>query len=307
AEDDDDYVCGLDQVSGFNVLDINPVEESLEKEGISLTIKREDSALKGLRALSGVFGVQSIRSGSHPYASGYEAAIFDLGETKKFAGQLYNYLDTSSTETSIGEGATASEGGLAIGKDAMAGVNSVALGAEARAEAPESVALGFGSQTRPRKHARGWDPRINGSNSNDNNPWWMSSWGEVSIGNVNAGKTRQLTGVAAGWKDTDAVNVAQLKALKKWAEESFSGEEITYDEGSKVIRIGSKRSGDKIDIKNSDGQDRVLAGVKDGEVSKGSVDAINGSQLWKTNQTVAGLNVTLNDLGKNLTNYLGGG
>ena len=42
---------------------------------------------------------------------------------------------------------------------------------------------------------------------------WISTNGAVSIGNEATGITRQLTGVAAGTKDTDAVNVAQLKAL----------------------------------------------------------------------------------------------
>ena len=42
---------------------------------------------------------------------------------------------------------------------------------------------------------------------------WISTNGAVSIGNEATGITRQLTGVAAGTQDTDAVNVAQLKAL----------------------------------------------------------------------------------------------
>ncbi|BBL52875.1 variable outer membrane protein A [Bartonella quintana] len=306
AEDGDGYVCGLDQVSGSDALDINQVGESSEKEGIALTVKREDSALKG--PFSRVSGVHSVRSSSHPYTLGYEAAIFDLAETKKVAGQPYNYYDQNSMWTAIGKGARAEgEGALAIGENAFATINAVALGAEAKAYVRASVALGSSSAARWRENPRGWDPRINDSNPSDNNPWWVSSLGEVSIGDVKNGKTRHIAGVAAGWKDTDAVNVAQLKALREWASELTGPGEIEYDEGSKLIRIGSKRSGDKIDIKNSDGQDRVLAGVKNGEVSQGSVEAINGHQLWETNQTVAGLNGTLNNLGKNLTNYLGGG
>ena len=42
---------------------------------------------------------------------------------------------------------------------------------------------------------------------------WTSRKGAVSIGNDKKGQTRQLIGVAAGSEDTDAVNVAQLKAL----------------------------------------------------------------------------------------------
>ena len=42
---------------------------------------------------------------------------------------------------------------------------------------------------------------------------WVSGQGAVSIGDEREGFTRQLTGLAAGTKDTDAVNVAQLKSL----------------------------------------------------------------------------------------------
>lgn len=50
------------------------------------------------------------------------------------------------------------------------------------------------------------------ANYNDGNTW-RSSAGAVSVGNSDLGITRQITNVAAGSEDTDAVNVAQLKAL----------------------------------------------------------------------------------------------
>ena len=52
----------------------------------------------------------------------------------------------------------------------------------------------------------------------------------VSVGNANA--TRQITGVAAGTKDTDAVNVAQLKAAAKNITDSFT-DTNTYTTGGK--------------------------------------------------------------------------
>ncbi|MUP59888.1 S-layer protein, partial [Veillonellaceae bacterium M2-4] len=44
---------------------------------------------------------------------------------------------------------------------------------------------------------------------------WKSNLGAFSVGNDVKGVSRQITGVAAGSEDTDAVNVAQLKALEK--------------------------------------------------------------------------------------------
>ena len=49
---------------------------------------------------------------------------------------------------------------------------------------------------------------------------YQSSDAAISIGNSERGTTRQITGVAAGTEDTDAVNVAQLKALKESTEEN---------------------------------------------------------------------------------------
>ncbi|WP_073507846.1 YadA-like family protein [Streptobacillus notomytis] len=53
---------------------------------------------------------------------------------------------------------------------------------------------------------------------------WEATYGEVSIGYVENGITRQITGLAAGKEDTDAVNVAQLKSLHK----KFEEENKTY-------------------------------------------------------------------------------
>ena len=47
---------------------------------------------------------------------------------------------------------------------------------------------------------------------------WQSNYGAVSVGNAEVGVTRQITGVAAGTDDTDAVNVAQIKAITKQME-----------------------------------------------------------------------------------------
>ena len=52
---------------------------------------------------------------------------------------------------------------------------------------------------------------------------WQSTDGAVSVGNAEVGVTRQITGVAAGKDDTDAVNVAQLKKLASNVNEQMTG------------------------------------------------------------------------------------
>ena len=76
---------------------------------------------------------------------------------------------------------------------------------------------------------------------------WTSRRGAVSIGNDKTGFTRQLTGLAAGSEDTDAVNVAQLKALNtkvdKGAIHYFSVKSAATGAGSNYNNDGAKKDG----------------------------------------------------------------
>ena len=79
------------------------------------------------------------------------------------------------------------------------------------------------------------------SNYNDANTW-RSSAGAVSVGNSDLGITRQITNVAAGSEDTDAVNVAQLKALAAAPVlfyNSGSGNGANFNIGTPLTQLGS--------------------------------------------------------------------
>uniref|UniRef100_UPI0035CF5F0B Vomp family autotransporter n=1 Tax=Bartonella sp. CB15SXKL TaxID=3243512 RepID=UPI0035CF5F0B len=62
---------------------------------------------------------------------------------------------------------------------------------------------------------------------------------------------------------------------------------VKQDEKTHVISIGGEKGGTSINIANTDGTKRTLSGVHDGTVSKTSSDAVNGSQLYSMNKTVA--------------------
>lgn len=59
----------------------------------------------------------------------------------------------------------------------------------------------------------GYDPSTKAASA-DTSAAWRSTVSAASVGDKAKGYTRQITGVAAGTQDTDAVNVAQLKALE---------------------------------------------------------------------------------------------
>ncbi|KXB88766.1 Hep/Hag repeat protein, partial [Veillonellaceae bacterium DNF00626] len=79
---------------------------------------------------------------------------------------------------------------------------------------------------------------------------WVSVQGAVAVGNEETGMTRQITGVAAGSEDTDAVNVAQLKALNNKIEQNKTNpvKYISINSGNK-----EKKPADDSDNSKNDG------------------------------------------------------
>lgn len=90
--------------------------------------------------------------------------------------------------------------------------NAVAIGHNTDVSTEGGVALGSGSKATVAAGAVGYDILTNAP-STDTSATWKSTASAVSIGDVANGVTRQITSVAAGTNDTDAVNVAQLKRL----------------------------------------------------------------------------------------------
>ena len=86
---------------------------------------------------------------------------------------------------------------------------TVILGYKSNATVDGGVAIGSGSLANIGAGVFGWDPGTNKASTTDS-PIWKSSWAALSVGDTT--HTRQITNVAAGYNDTDAVNVAQLKA-----------------------------------------------------------------------------------------------
>ena len=91
--------------------------------------------------------------------------------------------------------------------------DTVILGHNANATIDGGVAIGAGSVAVIDKGADGYDP-ANGDHQTDTTGTWKSKAAAVSVGDASKNLTRQITNVAAGKEDTDAVNVAQLKSAQ---------------------------------------------------------------------------------------------
>ena len=126
---------------------------------------------------------------------------------------LGNYLTVKGEEAvAVGTNASATaDWAIAMGKNSKAEKETaMAFGYDSHAKANHGVALGAWSVADTAAGASGYDPSTQAA-STDTSAAWKSTLGAVSVGDKTGGYTRQITNVAAGTQDTDAVNVAQLK------------------------------------------------------------------------------------------------
>ena len=109
------------------------------------------------------------------------------------------------------------------------------LGHNANATVDGGVALGYGSIASTDKEVAGYDPLTGNQSTLTDDIKWKSNWAAASIGD--SAHTRQLTNVAAGWADTDAVNVAQLKAVMNLPVHIYNGGKVAsnvYTGGNQI-------------------------------------------------------------------------
>ena len=161
--------------------------------------------------------INSVALGKTSKATGASATA--LGPQAKATGSTavaigLNSEANQSATVAVGYNSAASgENAAAYGNTAKAaGKNSLALGANTQATVEGGVALGAGSIANTVAGA-GYNPNTGRSNTfaGLTGNALTSTWAAVSIGDGT--NTRQLTGLAAGTNNTDAVNVAQLKSM----------------------------------------------------------------------------------------------
>ena len=129
---------------------------------------------------------------------------------------------------------------LALGNSTqISGANGVAIGYNANASIDDGVALGKDSVASTKKGVTGYDP-VTGTQAKDvTSSTWNSKAGSVAVGNGST-VTRQITGLAAGTLDTDAVNVAQLKSVQSFVSSSLST--LTDSTSTSIFNLNSSLS-----------------------------------------------------------------
>ena len=241
--------------------------------GMNVTADGDNSVALGGNASANSDGTIAIGSyGSTPTkATGNKALAIGSATTA-------NGLESIAIGSRVN---STSQHSIAIGTASNASaVKSVAIGPDSRATVDGGVALGRDSVADVAGGVKGYNPNTNRTDiySGLTSNVLTSTNGAVSIGN-GSNVTRQLTGLAAGTRDTDAVNVAQLKSVNL----AFSGNVNTGNVNIANSTLGLK--GDNTYITTAaNGQNLTISGktqnidVTNGQASanaKGMADSKN--------------------------------
>ena len=245
------------------------------------------STAQAIGASSAAFGTQAV-------ANGLGATAFGPGAS---AGDGSTVADGS---TAVGRKSTVTaEGGTGIGwATTVSAKDATAIGHSATANIVGGVALGSNSVTTTAAGVQGYNPATGRTNkySDQNAAVGTSTLAAVSVGNGTTA-TRQISGLAAGTDDTDAVNVAQLKNVNlKYAADTGNSDVLLKDGTLKVkgdndlistsvVATGTDKGAVQITAKvggtinNTDG--KAVKPTTNGIATTDNVaDAINNS-YWK--------------------------
>ena len=224
------------------------------------------------------FGARADASGNNSIAIGQSGKTSDRVVASGVNSIAIGMQSQATGESAIAEGPgsrAAGKYGVALGRTTKANAEAAtALGNAAEANIANGVALGSSSVTTTDKGVVGYNPSDLHTRKYTNlqGNVQKATTAAVSIGNGET-LTRQLTGLAAGTADTDAVNVAQLKNV---------GIAVTGNTGSSDFLT----DGGKLNVR---GEGRVSVAASD----DGAKDSKLTLKFDDTNLVKAGRNVTV--------------
>ncbi|WP_302791857.1 ESPR-type extended signal peptide-containing protein [Dialister invisus] len=198
----------------MSFLGLNNPKELAEK--LREDIRRNDSggavlAIGGGNKADYAYRSQLVGVGNTLEGTAAEKAAYNLLNGYRNTGTNVSGVTVIGTNRTISNAKDTIVMGSSAGGITTTASKAVILGSEANAEKDGGVALGADSVASVDKDIAGYDPSTKLASTNTSAAW-KATHAAVSVGNGSTA-TRQITGVAAGTNDTDAVNVAQLKAI----------------------------------------------------------------------------------------------
>ena len=206
---------------------------ALDTVAIGRKTKATANTSVALGARSEATGSGSVAIGGN--GDGYKTTSNGLGAVA--LGMQAKADGTAATAVGGVSEATAN-GAAAFGQGAKAtAVQATALGYKSEASVKDGVALGSTSKATVDKGVKGFNPAEDRDNKYGGlaGTAQTSTLAAVSVGD-GATATRQITGLAAGKEDTDAVNVAQLRSVNlKYAGDTGKGD-VLLDNGTLTVK-----------------------------------------------------------------------
>ena len=230
-----DSTVGGGRDAGNTMIAIGRENKATAEDTVAIGRKTTASA-----NVSVALGARSEATGSGAIAIAGNGEGYQTSASK--TGSIAIGMQSNSTgvaSTAVGGVAQATEkGASALGFKANATAESAtALGQESVASVKDGVALGSHSKTSIDKGVKGFNPAETRTNKYDGltGNVQTSTLAAVSVGD-GADATRQITGLAAGTADSDAVNVAQLRSVNlKYAGDTGNGD-VLLDNGTLKIK-----------------------------------------------------------------------
>lgn len=270
---------------------------------------------KGANAENGqslAIGYDAHTGNNSDVATNQNGSIIAIG-TNAQAMAGYDIAIGAKASTASNSGGSA----VAIGYNAVVNngaQRSIAMGANASVALNVQDAVALGSQAyadRGANNQGGYDPASNNKNHNaGSDPVWNSTLAAVSVcsskhdvwdGSKNVHydqQTRQITNVAAGKEDTDAVNVAQLKQVVNLVNNSGGGSG-TGGSGVHDYSVKSVNPGTDTNYNNggASGDNALAAGVSASATGAHSVAVGNNAQAIGQDSIALGTNAKADGIG----------
>lgn len=196
-----------DSINDFDASEIKTKDGIASPNALSEAMRTSIKNANGGGAAAVVGNGNEVKKSTNVAVMGSKNSVTSTTNSQIFGdNRVVTGADGAPIDGAVIIGSAAAESPLTTDKK-----NVTILGYNANATVEGGVALGAGSVASGDKDVVGYDS-ANVDHSEDTTGVWKSKAAAVSVGDKNL--TRQITNVAAGKEDTDAVNVAQLKNLQ---------------------------------------------------------------------------------------------
>ena len=245
----------------------------------------------------------------HTVKEAVEAAQTNFFSAKGTSADA-NYDNTGATgNNATAAGVRTSAAGnfaTAVGADATASnANSTAIGYKAKSSVDDGVALGANSVASVAAGKAGYNVKTADSRTNGysglTGAALTSTMGAVSVGDGGT-KTRQITNVAAGIADTDAVNVAQLRNVNLKVAGNTGKNDVLLDNQTLTVKgdgsyVTTSVNNQTIDVTLTDATKNKIDNAANKDLSNitDNGKSVIRDEAQKAVKVVAGKNTTITE------------